>query len=75
MRPLQNTHFCPISGSYSIFNPQNTNVFLRLKFLSSLSAGNAQAGLTLNKIEGFSKVSFHYHWCFSLNPYSFIFIE
>jgi len=33
------------------------NVFLRLKFSSSLSAGNAQAGLTLNKIEHFSKVS------------------
>jgi len=30
------------------FNPQNTNVFLRLKFSSSL---------TLNKIERFSKVS------------------
>jgi len=31
MRPLQNTPFCPISVSGSIFNPQNTQRILVVK--------------------------------------------
>jgi hypothetical protein len=32
MRPLHNTHFCPIATEYENDNPQNSNVFRRFYF-------------------------------------------
>jgi hypothetical protein len=74
-RPLQNVPFCPIPASGSYFNPQNTKCIPVVKIFALTRGVHAprpcgqldgcpillscRIALALNKIEHFSKVSFH----------------